>query len=277
MTIIPLILENEITARTCQTCRGAYIVYSYRIDSGPYEVPPGGKKSKWLDGLETGDGWYIGEMQAEPCPDCAKNRLRNHLRSKSGMEGEDFTIRLSQFRIDGVNKAKQHAKDIMASLAGMQKNASGLITLWGEYGVGKTMLLKGLVNELIESGCEAMYITAPDMIAEIRDGFNAQANRSLAIENAIAKYQTVKCLCLDEFDKVSLTDWVKETVFRLLNYRYDHRKDLATVIGSNKEPEKYDEEMGYFKNRMQGGIIIQVPGPSIRLSEGIVARKEFTK
>lgn len=271
MTIIDLQIEDKLGA--CDTCRGLGTIMQFRVDDGPFNAPSK-KGDKFLD-IDGEKGWYHGELLVEPCPDCRKYKKREYYRSRCGLDIDELEIRLSDFKAAGEFRDKLQAKEAIGKYAGMGKDAAGFVTIHGNYGVGKSMLGKILVNELIYNDAEAVYINAADLIADIKKNFDADSNRMIAVENAIYQWQSIKALVIDELDKVKTTEYVTEALHRLLDKRYTNRHGILTVIISNTSPDMMPDNLGYLRSRMYAGVIIEVPGRDARIIEGIKARKEM--
>lgn len=267
---IPLVVNTPYMNK-CKTCNGVGYTYHYELEDGPYPAPTR-RGDKWFDDIDGQSGWFHGSTIETPCPDCKRYAAMERLVKLSGLDEEDRQIRLTDFKTMGVNAAKKNAKDNFALFAGQGKNVQGFVTLYGDYGVGKSFLAKALVNELIANECHATYVMASDMLADIRKNFDEQSNRMIAVENAIYKWQAIPALIIDEFDKINVTDWVKESLNRLMNVRYERRKSQLTVMVTNTDPKKLPPELGYLQSRMFAGITINVPGPDVRETLGKMER-----
>jgi DNA replication protein DnaC len=106
--------------------------------------------------------------------------------------------------------------------------------LYGPSGNGKTHLAAAAVNRLIAEGRAVLFTTAPELLAMIREGFDAgQA------ENLIGLCQRVPWLVVDDLGAERLTDWAAEVLFRVFNARYTAR--AHTLVVSNVRPEEVPE------------------------------------
>lgn len=250
----------------CETCNGLRSVMRFVITGGPDRTPTR-VGDKWLetDDAGGGPGWYHGRIETEPCPDCRANAQVVYLQNRSGLTDEEFKVRLSEFRITGVLADKAVSKQAVAKWAGAGINLAGFATLHGSYGVGKTMLAKCLVSELIRNLAPARYVITSEMINEIRSNFGETSNSLLMVENAIQHWKSIQILVMDEFDKLSMkTEWTQEVIHRLIDYRYEHRKELFTLLIMNTNPKDLPKDFGYLSSRMYAGTIVQVPGIDVR-------------
>lgn len=265
--------------RICANCGGMKIMMVFVIDGGPYPQPDG-RKLKWLDLPEkashpqtpTVSGWYSGELRAAPCPVCCKGQMAAYVLRNCGLVGAELNVSLANFRVDGALLAeKAAALAACKQLLGQGLAAAGFVTLVGAYGVGKSHLLKGLVNGFRQIGVMAKYSTMSDLLSDIRERFGEDHGAREA-EAVIDLYRRARILAIDEVDRVNLTGWAKETIFRLLNSRYEESDRLLTVMATNVEPIDLPAELGYLGSRMNGGQIIRVGGPDMR--PGVALRRE---
>lgn len=124
------------------------------------------------------------------------------------------------------------------------RNPRGIVTIHGGSGNGKTMVLQAAVNAMLDQNVEAVYVTAFDLISFIRSAFSQDRHTKvldISDQNAyqrLQKFERVKVLALDEFDKVKVTDWVLEQLTDLIDRRYRMAEDNAggTLIAMNDHP-----------------------------------------
>ena len=120
-------------------------------------------------------------------------------------------------------------------------NPRGIVTIYGGPGNGKTMALQACVNAMLNKNVEAVYVTAFDLLAHIREAFTLdRTTRLLNVndENAYARlrrFERVQVLAIDELDKVKVTDWVLEQLTDLIDRRYRMAEDGkgGTLIAMN--------------------------------------------
>ncbi|GAC1661457.1 MAG: ATP-binding protein [Acidobacteriaceae bacterium] len=99
----------------------------------------------------------------------------------------------------------------------------------GPCGIGKSHLAIGIVRELIIKGIGARYSNTKDLLQNLRYSFNPIAQTSEAeLLNGITECEV---LVLDDLGAERLTDWVQETMYHVINSRY--QADRTTIITTN--------------------------------------------
>ena len=101
-------------------------------------------------------------------------------------------------------------------------------------GNGKTYLAAAAADHLLAQGRAVLFVTAPELLATIRDGFD-----SGQAENLTGVCQRVPRLVVDNLGTERLTDWAAEVLFRIFNARYVAR--AHTLVASNVRPEDLAE------------------------------------
>ena len=257
----------------CQNCGGTGSMLVYVIDSGPYLSP--GDKSKWLDlkpdqnmpERPSRSGWYNGELKWFNCPVCRDGRLEAWLVKNCGLDGADLHVSMSDYRpMPGKTEALACARSLLAQNA----NPAGFVTFYGAFGTGKSHLLKSIVNGFCQIRVQARYAVLSDLLADIRERFS-DAQGNIAVEAAIEQYRQIPVLCIDEVadpSRANLTGWTQETIFRLLDSRYNRRSELLTVLATNVKPDHMAPQWGYLSSRMDGGQVIEVAGDDMRQFQG---------
>ncbi len=135
------------------------------------------------------------------------------------------------FKVDESNrKAWESALNFKVDCEG-----TGLL-FFGSYGIGKTHLAAAIVNRLIGQ-IRVLYISCPDLLNEIRETLHTKGSSSRLI---MAK--TVDLLVLDDIGAEKPSEWVRETLFILINHRYEHL--LPTIFTTNCSLDELEQRLG---------------------------------
>ena len=103
---------------------------------------------------------------------------------------------------------------------------SGLF-LTGHCGCGKTMLAAIVANETLKRGKSVLFATVPQLLSSIKATFDSEQSTAAVMKSI----ETVDLLVLDDLGTEKVSDWVAETLFSIINARYNDSKQ--TIITSN--------------------------------------------
>lgn len=126
---------------------------------------------------------------------------------------------------DGYEFQKQIFNYIKLFLKGKRKSAY----IYGASGTGKTYLSKILHNSLLSDFQDSCYIRAVDLAITLRKECFGENYKTV-----LKDFQTVPLLVIDDFGTQKNTEWVSETLFAILDYRYTQH--LPVVFTSNIPP-----------------------------------------
>jgi DNA replication protein DnaC len=178
-----------------------------------------------------------------PC-ECRAESVFSRLLKKAGIPKKFADRRFDNFDIgiDGeineslslaLSAARRFVKDYPVTRTGL--------LLYGPCGVGKSHLAVGIVRELTAKGIGAVYCNAKDLLQNLRYSFNpvSQTTEAELLRGIIE----ADVLVLDDLGAERLTDWVQETMYHVINSRY--QAERTTIITTNLEygaPNGNDDE-----------------------------------
>lgn len=188
------------------------------------------------------------------CPDCQS-------RIAAQAKGSRYQ---ALFDVSGLDKAEQiRLRDLLENGPGTKKNVSaarrlmkngaGFLTLWGTPGNGKTMILQAIVTEYIVRDVPAIYITAHHMLNYIRAAYDRErGSKALSAQDRLTDLESVPVLCIDEIDKIPMTQWEFANFSSIINERSRGATNgrSITAIAMNRKPHDFLDD--HFISRFLG-------------------------
>jgi DNA replication protein DnaC len=166
-----------------------------------------------------------------PCPICNKDAVA----SATGLNPKERMITFADLETDGrpgAARMVQAAEDFL-------KECAGFLTIHGEYGNGKTTLLKAIVNACVDKGISARYTTMSEVMAYAREAFDS-VQQGDSDYGRITKLAQVEVLVIDEMDKARVTEYAREVQTHLFDVRYRQSHVVGTVVAWNGPFEAID-------------------------------------
>lgn len=115
--------------------------------------------------------------------------------------------------------------------------------IYGECGTGKTMLASIIANERAELFKSSMFIGAVDIFHELNP--YSSDSRTAATRKALIK--NAPCLIIDDLGAEKPSDWTKQTLFEIIDYRY--RENLQTIITSNFNINELNSRLSEYEGK----------------------------
>lgn len=128
------------------------------------------------------------------------------------------------------------------------------LVLSGSYGTGKTHLAYAVANYRREHEGNYRLITAPALMAMLKDSIGAKEHTPDAFEpdDWVRSFGgTSRLLIIDDFGAQQDTEWATVQLFSILNARYE--ADLPTMLTTNLGPGKLDPRIA---SRCAPGMVI---------------------
>jgi DNA replication protein DnaC len=178
-----------------------------------------------------GTGWVLaaaeGKSVARRC-DCFYERKTQALWEQARIPRRYQNCSLDNFEVhndthkDALKISRQFVKNYPAQEVGL--------LFIGPCGVGKTHLAVAIIRELLEKkNVSCSFYDFRELIRDIQSSFTPDS--SLSEAEILAPVFDVGVLVLDELGAKRPTAWVEETVFYIINQRYNQKR--PTIFTSN--------------------------------------------
>lgn len=125
----------------------------------------------------------------------------------------------------------------------MERKRNGLV-LYGNYGSGKTHLAAAVSNALIHKGTPVLFGTFITHLENIRQEFDNAGQRTY-----LSKMKVTPVLVIDDLGKEKKSEWTRQVLFDVINYRYEHL--LPTIITTNLASEDSFDDLA---NHVEGAV-----------------------
>jgi DNA replication protein DnaC len=196
-----------------------------------------------------GTGWILetdskGKSVAKRCSCYTENKVKNLLKQANlpkryeNCSFENFETHNPSHK-NAVKISKKFVKNYPVQSIGL--------LFQGPCGVGKTHLAVAIINELIKNKSTPCYFCDfRDLIRNIQKSYSSES--SMTESELIAPIFANNVLVLDELGAKRTSPWVEETIFYIINHRYNHKK--LTLFTSNyldRGEEDEDKRIPYFK------------------------------
>jgi DNA replication protein DnaC len=113
----------------------------------------------------------------------------------------------------------------------------------GQVGSGKTYLACCIANELIRKGQLLLFSVVPDLLDQIRATYDSWKNNEDVTESEIVETaRRVPLLILDDLGAHNYTEWTRNKIYSIINYRLNHR--LPVIATTNISLEDLEEYLG---------------------------------
>ncbi|MCP5468564.1 MAG: ATP-binding protein [Deltaproteobacteria bacterium] len=179
---------------------------------------------------------------SELCTKCEKQREKmEHVAREQQMLDDAFRYSRMSLRFRGRTFdnffPEPHTKKAYQIALNFQFKNGGIIFL-GTCGIGKTHLAAAIANRQIGKS-PTLFISCPELLLELR---NSISSRNRNQHHLFELARKVKLLVLDDIGAEKTSEWVQETLFVLINYRYEHI--LPTIFTSNCSLEELEKKLG---------------------------------
>ena len=208
------------------------------------------------------------------CEVCEKKQeaqakvLREQALLDEAMKSSRLSLRFRQKSFENF-KPEAHTHKAFEAALRFEPKDEGLLLL-GPCGVGKTHLAAAIANRQIGT-VTTLFLSCPEFLLEMREGINGRKKSQYHLFDLARQ---VKLLVLDDIGAERSSEWVQETLFVLLNYRYEEL--LPTIFTTNCSLDELEAKLG---ERISSRIVemsrcIRIQGEDWRLKSRIQSLEE---
>lgn len=147
------------------------------------------------------------------------------------------------------------------------ENPNGWLVLIGSYGCGKTHLAAAIGNYRNEKGKPPIYVTITELMDHLRATFNPESK--VRFDRRFEEYQTSSLLILEDLGTESMTPWVKERLYQLINARYNAK--LPTVITTSLSIDEIDARI---RSRMLDNRLCRIYAITVPSFHGVKPQRK---
>lgn len=140
------------------------------------------------------------------------------------------------------NDSQFFAHSFASKLAEEFPDVNAGLLFMGPVGVGKTHLAIAILKQLIATGKSCLFYESGSLLKAIQDSYNPVSQTSET--RVLAPVYQAEVLVLDELGATIPTDWVRDTLYQIINTRYNNKK--LTIFTTNYPDEVNNE--GEIKN-----------------------------
>jgi len=209
----------------CKLCRDNGIILK-----GEVAVPCSCTKQKKIKKL------LKASCLPEKLLDCTLENFSFKYYSKSSHDPE---IGISYY--DLARLAYQAAKTFIYNFL-KNSNTDGLL-FTGQVGSGKTFLACCIANELLKKGNPVLFAVVPDLLDQIRSTYDFGRGSDIITEfDILDTAKQAPLLILDDLGVHNYTEWTKNKLYSILNYRLNQH--LPIIVTTNIIPEELEQYLG---------------------------------
>lgn len=155
-------------------------------------------------------------------------------------------------------KDPQDASALM-QVGGKEDTYRNGLVLTGGYGTGKTHLAAAIANNLVDKGIMVLFNTYIGHLDHLKREMDSDEPKVY-----LDRMKSIPMLVIDDLGKEKKSEWSQQTLFNVLNYRYEHY--LPTVITTNMTPSELPNYVeGAISSRlMETFVVLQMHSTDFR-------------
>jgi DNA replication protein DnaC len=164
---------------------------------------------------------------AIPCP-CRRSERSRKLMAAARIPPRYQKCSFHNF-ISNPGTSQDHALRHAHTFANEYPAVDRGLLFMGPAGVGKTHLAVSILRALIEKSFAGLFFEFGSLLKQIQDSYNPVSKSSEL--KVLAPVYEADVLILDELGATVPTDWVRDTMYQIINKRYNDNK--LTIFTTN--------------------------------------------
>ena len=210
--------------------------------------------------------------------DCRQTELshlvRDHLFSLSDL-GQLENLTFENFQTRGrVGLLPRQAESLTRAFETSYRysqSLNGWLVIQGGYGCGKTHLAAAIANFAVSMNVSTLFLTVPDLLDTLRFSYD---DSDTNFEDRFVQVRSAGLVIMDDFGTQNATEWAKEKLFQIINYRYINR--LPLVLTTNLALKDID---GRIRSRLEDPDLVglvKIIAPDYRNPTGDLGYHEMS-
>lgn len=243
---MPAEKKTSLPRAYCEFCEKSGIVFNKHFENlGQNALLPCPKCVAPLCSCGGEEPYYYYEQGIIKSCACRETRMKIdrilEIYNKSGIDKKYQWKRLSDFKSHSklAEKAKLKAYETVMEFPDVSRG----LFLWGNPGTGKTLLSSIILTELIiRHAVQGRFIKISRTFFNRLKATFVEGSETYGLSSKIEKeFADVDILIIDDFGVQRDTQWEQETLYNLVDARYEGEK--FTVFTSNKNPHEEFREL----------------------------------
>ena len=144
--------------------------------------------------------------------------------------------------------------------------------IYGGVGLGKTHLLQGIANKIMQDNPDKriIYLPAEKMVSELIEGI-----KNKTIEDVKMRYAQKDVLIVDDIQFLAAKETTQDIFFATFNSLYNRNKQI--ILSSDRPPKALSAVEERLKSRFEGGMIADIGIPAYETRLAILKMKMKNK
>ncbi|RMI88718.1 chromosomal replication initiator protein DnaA [Candidatus Phytoplasma solani] len=175
----------------------------------------------------------------------------------------------SKYHLDNfvVGKSNKFAFKIAKKIIEEEKVTINPFYIFGKTGIGKTHLIQGIGNYIIEKkNKKVLYVKADGFIEEFTNQL-----RKAKMEDFNEKYRDIDVLLVDDIQIMAGATRTQMEFFKLFDYLYLNQKQI--IITSDKAASELKNIMSRLTSRFESGLMVDIQSPDFAHRINILKKK----